>query len=173
MPTEYEKASRSAVIATVLIVGRGSKEARKTAKIDVMFSSKTDLWETPQWLFDKYNQEYQFTLDACAIPENAKCPRFFSPEQDGLSQEWTGRVWCNPPYGRQIGKWVQKAYESKAEVVVMLLPARTDTSWFHDLCLRGGASVFPARTAQIRRGEKLCSVSQHDSCIRQEAKTND
>lgn len=114
----------------------------KTAKIDVMFSSKTDLWETPQWLFDKYNQEYHFTLDACAIPENAKCSRFFSPEQDGLSQEWTGRVWCNPPYGRQIGKWVQKAHDSTAEVVVMLLPARTDTAWFHDLCLRGGQVCF-------------------------------
>ena len=107
-----------------------------------IFSSKTDMWETPQWLFDKLNEEYHFTLDACAIPENAKCENYFTPEQDGLAQEWTGRVWCNPPYGRQIGKWVQKAYDSKAELVVMLLPARTDTRWFHELCMRGGQVSF-------------------------------
>lgn len=104
----------------------------------VHFSSKTDLWETPQDLFDKLDAVYHFDLDACALPENAKCQRYFTPEQDGLSQEWTGNVWCNPPYGRQIGKWVQKAHDSKAAVVVMLLPARTDTKWFHELCLRGG-----------------------------------
>lgn len=98
---------------------------------DVMFSSKTDMWATPQWLFDELNEQYNFTIDVCATQENAKCTNFYSPEEDGLSQPWEGRVWCNPPYGRNIGKWVQKAADSSA-LVVMLLPARTDTRWFHD-----------------------------------------
>ena len=100
---------------------------------DVMFSSKSDLWETPQDLFDKLDAEFRFTLDVCALPENAKCPKYYTPEQDGLSQPWTGVVWCNPPYGRDVGAWVRKAAQSALEgaTVVMLLPARTDTKWFH------------------------------------------
>lgn len=99
---------------------------------EAMFSSKTDLWSTPQEFFDELNREFGFTLDACATPENAKCENYFSPEIDGLSQEWgKNTVWCNPPYGREIGAWVRKASESEA-LTVMLLPARTDTKWFHD-----------------------------------------
>ena len=75
---------------------------------DVMFSSKTDLWATPQDFFDNLNQEFDFNLDVCALPENAKCKNYYTPEVDGLSQQWGGRVWCNPPYGREIAKWVQK-----------------------------------------------------------------
>ena len=108
---------------------------------ELMFSSKTDLWETPQDLFDKYDAIYRFETDVCALPENAKCKRFFTPEMDGLKQEWTGVCWCNPPYGRQIGKWVEKAVKSSA-TVVMLLPARTDTKWFHDWCLPYGKIEF-------------------------------
>lgn len=103
-----------------------------------IFSRKEDCWETPQWLFDKLNAQYHFTVDVCATPENAKCDQFYTIEQDGLSQEWSGNVWCNPPYGRQIARWVKKAYECAADIVVMLLPARTDTAWFHDYCLQGG-----------------------------------
>lgn len=103
---------------------------------DLMFSSKTDLWATPQDFFDTLDSEFHFTLDVCALPENAKCKEFYTPEVDGLSQPWTGRVWCNPPYGREIGQWVKRAHLATAtgfaEVVVMLLPARTDTRWFHD-----------------------------------------
>lgn len=98
---------------------------------EAMFSSKTDLWETPQDFFDNLNEEFRFQTDVCALPENAKCKHFYTPEQDGLVQEWSGSCWCNPPYGRQIGKWVRKASESKA-TTVMLIPARTDTAWFHD-----------------------------------------
>lgn len=98
---------------------------------EAMFSSKTDLWETPQDFFDKLNEEFHFQTDVCALPENAKCKHFYTPEKDGLTQEWNGSCWCNPPYGRQIGKWVRKASESKA-TTVMLIPARTDTAWFHD-----------------------------------------
>lgn len=78
----------------------------------LMFSSKSDEWETPQDFFDELDREFKFTLDACALPENAKCDRYFTPEQDGLKQKWAGTVWCNPPYGREIGKWVKKAYET-------------------------------------------------------------
>ena len=98
---------------------------------DLMFSSKTDLWATPQTFYDMLDKEFHFTLDVCAIAENAKCDNYYTPEIDGLKQEWTGVVWCNPPYGRDIKKWVEKAYNSKCKVV-MLLPARTDTNWFHN-----------------------------------------
>ena len=104
-------------------------------KLSAMFSSATDLWATPQAFFDALDAEFNFTLDVCALPENAKCNNYYTPEMDGLARPWTGRVWCNPPYGRTIGKWVRKARISVAvgaEVVVMLLPARTDTRWFHD-----------------------------------------
>ena len=101
---------------------------------ELMFSSKTDLWETPQDLFDKLNNEFQFTLDVCATPENAKCDKFYTKEQDGLKHPWKGTVWCNPPYGRVIGQWVRRALFASVSgsTVVMLLPARTDTKWFHD-----------------------------------------
>ena len=99
-----------------------------------MFSSKTDMWATPQDFFDNLNTEFNFDIDVCATPENTKCNKFFTEEQDGLSQSWRGTCWCNPPYGREIEKWVSKAYISCKEygaTVVMLLPARTDTKWFH------------------------------------------
>lgn len=98
------------------------------------FSSKTDLWETPQDFFNCLNDEFHFDIDVCALPENAKCQKYYTPEIDGLSQPWTGVCWCNPPYGREVGKWVRKALLSSAvgATVVMLLPARTDTRWFHD-----------------------------------------
>ena len=101
---------------------------------ELMFSSKTDLWETPKDLFDKLNKEFHFALDVCATPENAKCEEFYTKEQDGLKQPWKGTVWCNPPYGRQIGEWVRRAFLASVSgsTVVMLLPARTDTKWFHD-----------------------------------------
>jgi phage N-6-adenine-methyltransferase len=99
-----------------------------------MFSSKTDRWSTPQDFFDKLNSEFCFETDVCALPENAKCEKYYTPKDNGLEQEWHGVCWCNPPYGREIGKWVQRAAQSNA-VVVMLLPARTDTKWFHEWCL--------------------------------------
>lgn len=79
---------------------------------DAMFSSATCEWETPKDFFDRQDAVYHFDLDVCATPDNAKCGRYFTQEQDGLAQTWTGRCWMNPPYGRTIGKWVQKAYES-------------------------------------------------------------
>lgn len=104
---------------------------------EVMFSSKTDIWSTPQDLFDKLNEEFHFTLDVCALPENAKCDRYYTPEMNGLSLSWEGICWCNPPYGRDIWKWVAagQGASTAGATVVMLLPARTDTRWFHDYIL--------------------------------------
>ena len=108
----------------------------------LMFSSATSLWETPQGFFDMLNMEFGFTLDVCATVENAKCPAYFSPNDDGLSKAWSGVCWMNPPYGREVGKWVKKAYEEskKGVTVVGLLPARTDTRWFHEF-IHGKAEV--------------------------------
>jgi phage N-6-adenine-methyltransferase len=104
--------------------------------MNIHFSSKTDLWATPQDLFDRMNQEFGFNVDVCANKENAKCVRFFDKEIDGLLQDWRDLVcWMNPPYGREIGKWVHKAATGGAETVVCLLPARTDTRWFHEYIL--------------------------------------
>ena len=100
-----------------------------------LFSSNTELWATPQAFYDQLNAEFGFTLDPCALPDNAKCAKFFTPEDDGLAQDWSGeRVFCNPPYGRKIAAWVKKCHDEaqKGALVVMLIPARTDTSYFHD-----------------------------------------
>jgi phage N-6-adenine methyltransferase len=107
--------------------------------MNVHFSSKTDLWATPQVFFDELDNEFHFETDVCALPENAKCKRYFTPQQDGLSQEWDGVCWMNPPYGRDISKWMKKAYESSLHgaTVVCLVPSRTDTKWFHDFAMKG------------------------------------
>lgn len=112
-----------------------------------LLSSKTGEWATPQAFFDLWNEKYHFTLDPAATAENAKCPKFYTKEDDGLSKNWGGEiVWCNPPYGREIGKWVRKGYEeSKDAAVVMLLPARTDTTWFHDYCMKGRITFVRGR----------------------------
>jgi site-specific DNA-methyltransferase (adenine-specific) len=102
---------------------------------DLMFSSATDQWATPRAFFDQWNEIFRFTLDVCADAANAKCARYFTREDNGLAQDWGQDVcWMNPPYGREIGRWVAKAYrESRAgATVVCLLPARTDTAWWHD-----------------------------------------
>lgn len=102
----------------------------------VLLSSKRMDWCTPQDFFDDLNREFHFVLDAAATAKTAKCPMYFTPETDGLSQSWNhgGAVFCNPPYGREIRKWVKKAYEESKQggTVVLLIPARTDTSYFHD-----------------------------------------
>ena len=101
-----------------------------------MFSSKKDDWTTPPDFFKQLDNEFHFTLDVASSEENHLCKNYFTIETDGLSQDWGGhKVFCNPPYGRQIGKWVQKAWEEAKKpntTIVMLLPARTDTKWFHN-----------------------------------------
>ncbi len=99
-----------------------------------LFTSNTDMWETPKDFFDKLDKEFCFETDVCANGKNTKCLNFYTKEEDGLSKEWAGACWMNPPYGREIGKWVKKAHDSAlaGATVVCLLPARTDTKWFHD-----------------------------------------
>ena len=103
----------------------------------VMFSSGEEKWGTPRWLFNELNLEFRFTLDVCATKESAKCDRFFSPEQNGLDQQWEGMCWMNPPYGKGIAKWMRKAWEESQNgaTIICLVPARTDTAWFHDWVL--------------------------------------
>ena len=105
-----------------------------------MFSSASDNWPTPQSFFNELAREFAFELDVCADKENTKCARFFTREDDGLKQTWGGYCWMNPPYGREIGAWIRKAYETAKSgqgTVVCLVPARTDTAWWHDFCAKG------------------------------------
>lgn len=126
---------------------------------EVLGSSRTDDWPTDPVVFAELAAEFGgFDLDPCASPENAKCGRYFTRNDDGLAQEWTGRVFMNPPYGRPLGLWMEKAWRSAqttAELVVCLVPARTDTAWWHEYAVRGevrfirgrlkfGASTNPA-----------------------------
>jgi site-specific DNA-methyltransferase (adenine-specific) len=115
--------------------------------------SSTSEWSTPQWLFDTLNVEFHFTLDPCATPGNAKCPNYFTLKEDGLSQDW-GRntVFMNPPYGRAISRWMRKAYESARQgaTVVCLVPARTDTNWWHQFAIKGEVRFLKGR---IRFGD--------------------
>lgn len=107
-------------------------------KKNVHFMSETVEWATPEAFFKRFNDEFNFDVDVCATAQNAKCLRYYTKETDGLAQSWAGdKCWMNPPYGREIGKWVKKAYESSKQgaVVVCLLPARTDTQWWHDYCM--------------------------------------
>lgn len=100
-----------------------------------LLSSQTAEWATPADFFAELDREFRFELDPCATVDNAKCAQFYTKEQDGLAQDWGGRrVFCNPPYGREIARWVRKCYEEsrKGALVVMLIPARTDTAYFHD-----------------------------------------
>ncbi|MFW5433725.1 DNA N-6-adenine-methyltransferase [Paenibacillus apiarius] len=138
-----------------------------------MFSSNTDMWATPQWLFDELNHEFGFETDVCAVDGNAKCLKYFTPEMDGLSQAWEGVCWMNPPYGEPeyackkhckkkicekrgyhnnkyipgIIDWLRKAYEASKEgaTVVCLVPARTDTAWWHDYAIHGEVRFLRGR----------------------------
>ena len=120
----------------------------KTQTRQMMFSSATDMWATPQDFFDRLNGFFKFDLDVCATTENAKCHRYFTVEQDALKQSGEGTCWMNPPFGRAIGAWVAKAYaESRlnGSTIVCLLPARTDTRWWHDYCVKGEITFLKGR----------------------------
>lgn len=100
-----------------------------------LFSSATEEWATPTGFFDALNAEFHFTLDPCSTDENAKCAKHYTKAQNGLAQDWTGeRVFCNPPYGREMPKWIAKCAEHgmRGGIAVMLIPARTDTKAFHE-----------------------------------------
>lgn len=112
----------------------------------VLYSSKSEEWETPQDLFDQLNAQFSFTLDAAATAENAKCEEFLTREDDALAEStnWPGTVWLNPPYGRGLYSWIEKAWWEcmGGSTVVMLLPSRTDTQWFHDFIYNKAEVIF-------------------------------
>jgi phage N-6-adenine-methyltransferase len=135
------------------IIGAGQDTARRAPKkttmnwtnknsygitCPVVFSSETEEWATPQDFFDEVNKEFgPFELDVCSTIVNAKCNNFYTKAEDSLSQVWSGKCWMNPPYGRTIGVWVKKAYESSlcGATVVCLVPSRTDVAWWHEYAM--------------------------------------
>lgn len=137
-----------------------------------MLTSKRNNWETPQKLFDELNKEFNFTIDAAADAENRKCERYYTKQENALEKSWKNeRVFLNPPYGRELPKWVKKAAEeakNKNTIIVMLIPARTDTKWFHDYIYKkaeirfikgrlkfgdgGKDAPFPSMVVIFRRG---------------------
>jgi site-specific DNA-methyltransferase (adenine-specific) len=114
-----------------------------------LFLSGTDEWPTPQAFYDQMDAEYgPLELDVCATHQNAKCRRFFTRKDDGLTQPWApARCWMNPPYGRSIGLWMRKAWEESqmGALVVCLVPARTDTAWWHDYAAKGRVRFLRGR----------------------------
>ena len=127
--------------------------------VEAMRTDLRDDWETPKDLFRKLDEEFHFTLDPCATPQTAKCKKFYTKNDDGLRQSWAGEVvFMNPPYGRQIAKWIKKAWEEskKGATVVALLPARTDTNWFHDYILNKAEIRFIRGRVYFRQdGERV------------------
>ena len=100
-----------------------------------LMTSDKNYWETPQSFYNELDKEFKFDLDVASSDENAKCANYYTIEDDGLSKKWNGNVFCNPPYGKEIGLWVKKAYEESLVndgVIVLLIPARTDTRYWHD-----------------------------------------
>ena len=115
---------------------------------ELFFSSETDCWSTPNDLFEKLNKHFNFDLDVCADNINAKCNNYFTKEDNGLNQNWTGTCWMNPPYGRGISEWVKKAYQTSIDqgnTIVCLLPARTCTRWWHNYCIHGEITFINGR----------------------------
>jgi phage N-6-adenine-methyltransferase len=138
----------------------------------------SDEWGTPQRLFDILNDEFHFTVDVCASDDNHKCPIFLTKKENGLNQNWTGVCWMNPPYGREIVKWMKKACDSAeaGATVVCLIPARTSPPWWHDYALRGselrfirtkvsfegpvnGVPFWGSVVVVFRKGDHSCRVS--------------
>lgn len=120
----------------------------------VYFSSNTDLWSTPQEFYDHLHKEFKFTLDPCADDSNHKTEKYFTKEDNGLDQDWSGHtVFMNPPYGREIKQWMDKASKEDA-TVVCLVPSRTDTKWWHDYVIAKGAEVRFIK-GRLKFGESL------------------
>ncbi len=127
--------------------------------MSVHFSSKTDDWATPQAFFDEINLEFGLHWDVCATKENSKCGFFYDEKRDGLKQDWNGkRCWMNPPYGREIGKWVKKASEARGGVVVCLLPARTDTKYFHEYIYKNPLATIRFIKGRLKFGNSKNSA---------------
>jgi phage N-6-adenine-methyltransferase len=137
--------------------------------LKIHYSSKSDEWETPKNLFDLLNKEFSFDLDAAATKENTLCDHFFTIEDDALTKDWSDykNVWCNPPYGKLIGKFIKKGFEEsqKGCTVVFLIPARVDTKWWHQYCALSecrfikGRLKFQNRTFPSWRADGIFKIS--------------
>lgn len=127
--------------------------------MDVMTSSDDMTWATPKEWFDYLNLEFKFTLDPCCVEATAKCKKFFTPAEDGLSQSWQDeRVFMNPPYGRDIPKWLKKAYEEARDngaLVVCFVPARVDTEWWHRYAVKATEIRFPIGRVKFEGAENM------------------
>jgi site-specific DNA-methyltransferase (adenine-specific) len=124
----------------------------------VMFSSKSNDWSTPQHFFDQLQEQFgEFTLDPCSNSSNYKVKNHFTERDDGLKQSWAGHnVFMNPPYGRVIKDWLKKAYEESqvsGTTVVALIPARTDTRYWHNYVMKGEAVYFVKGRLKFGNGE--------------------
>lgn len=128
---------------------------RRRKRAPAYFKATRDDWETPAALYRELDQEFSFELDVCATQANAKCHSFFSPEADALNQQWDGVCWMNPPYSG-VAHWMAKAHKSSQEgaVVVCLVPARTDTKWWHDI-------VAPHAEVRFLRGRLRFGDAKH------------
>ena len=125
---------------------------------NLMFSSKSNEWGTPQSFFDKLNKQHNFTLDPCATKDNAKCKKFYTVKDDGLSKSWVGEtVFLNPTYGKQLKHWRRKAYEESRNAnttVVLLCPSRTDTQYFHNYMMKASELRFVKGRLKFESGNK-------------------
>lgn len=128
--------------------------------IDALMTSKSNEWETPKELFEKLDREFHFTLDPCANKDNAKCKKYYTVQENGLTKDWQGEtVFCNPPYGRAISDWVKKCHDESLKPntrVVMLIPARTDTKYFHQY-------IYHSATIRFLEGRLKFSNSKNSA----------
>ncbi len=140
-----------------LVPCRATTHEQQQSQQPVYFSRESDEWGTPRDRWADWNDEIgPFTLDAAATHENALCASHFTMEDDGLAQDWTGTVWCNPPYS-SVGKWVEKAYFSSLQgaTVVCLVPSRTDTRWWHAWAMKADVRFIKGR---LRFGDAKSSA---------------
>lgn len=125
-------------------------------------------WETPNSFFDTLNAEFAFTLDVCATSSNAKCERFYSMEDDGLSKAWGGTCWMNPPYTSNIASWMRKAYEeaqSGCTVVCLIRAKATDTRWWHDYAMKASELRFVKKRISFGQGGKFSGPGTFPSVV--------
>lgn len=114
-------------------------------------------WETPPALFARLDAEFQFTLDPCASTRNAKCKTFYTLKDNGLFLPWNRHhVFMNPPYGKTMGRWIKKAYEASLQgaLVVCLIPASTNTKYFHQYCLKAEIRFIQDRVYFYQDGQE-------------------
>jgi len=122
---------------------------------DIFYSSKSNEWETPKHVFDFLNKKFNFELDAAATKENALCKNYFTISDNSLTQDWSKykTIFCNPPYGKNIGKFIEKSYKESQLgcLIVLLIPARTDTKWWHNYCSLGEVIFIKGRLRFVNR----------------------